>query len=113
MKTLLAFVLFPALLLADTNAYDFEAISVTNGAAIGFTASKLSPSNGPKPKSVFITVEDNDIRFRVDGSDPTTTEGHKLTTGSAGMTITGEENIRKFKAIGISGTGDLKVTYER
>jgi hypothetical protein len=113
-KIYFAFILLaPLKVFGSTNAYDYEAINATSGAAIGFSSSKTAPTNGPRPTSVFITVEDNDIRFRVDGTDPTTTEGHKLTTASSGMTITGADNIRKFKAIGISGTGDLKVTYER
>ncbi len=98
---------------ADTSAYDFEALTVTNGAAVGLTSSKLSPSNGPLPVDVFITVEDTDVRFRLDGTSPTTTEGHKLTTTPSGMTVTGYDNLKRLKFIGISGTADVKVTYER
>jgi hypothetical protein len=98
--------------LAETNSFDYESISATSSTAIGFSASKLSPTNGPKPTTVFVTVEDNDVRFRTDGTSPTTTEGHKLAMGAT-LTISGQEEIQHFKAIGVSGTGTLKVTYER
>lgn len=114
----LSLILFPLWLsglakAADSNAYDYESISITSSTAVGFTAAKLSPSNGPKPTSAFVTVETNDVRWRVDGTAPTTTEGHQFKTTSAGMTISGYENLLRFKAIGESGTGTLRVTYER
>lgn len=115
MKMILYSICFMVLagpVMAEVNAYDYEAIAVTSTTAIGFSAGKLSPSNGSRPKSIFISVEDANIRFRVDGTDPTTTEGHLLTT-SDGVTITGPDNIRAFRAIGVSSTADMKVTYER
>lgn len=99
---------------AETNAYDYESITVTTSAVKGLTAAVLSPSGGARPKSVFITIETDSIRFRVDGSDPTATEGHQVSEDVTGLTLTGEENLRHFRAIGSgSASATLRVTYER
>lgn len=96
-----------------TNAYDFEKLTISSSTASGFTAAKLAPSNSAEVKSVFITVETTDIRFRMDGTDPDQTTGHLVATTTSGITITGEENIRNFSMIGIGAASTVQVTYER
>jgi hypothetical protein len=54
---------------------DYESISV-GGAAVGLTAAKVAGH-----RSVLITVEGATVRFRLDGVDPTTSEGHLLNAG--------------------------------
>lgn len=113
-----ALMVLPLLLLAsesrtETNAYDFEVITVTSSTPVGFSSGKLSPTNGPKPRSAFVTVETDDIRFRVDGTTPTVNYGHKVLSTSSGITISGPENVQHFKAIGVDNTCTLMVTYER
>lgn len=97
----------------STNAFDFETIAVTSSAAVGLTSSKTTPTNGPRAKSAFVTVETDDIRFRYDGSSPTNSAGHKILSTSSGFTIVGEENLRHFKAIGVDAACTLQVSYER
>jgi len=94
------------------NAYDYESITVSTS-AVGLTGSKYAPSGEEAAKRVFITVESGSIRYRYDGTDPTSSEGHLITEGGY-LTITGKSNIEKFKAIR-AGTSDavLRVTYER
>ena len=55
--------------------FNFETITVST-AAIGFTASILA--SDPKPKKIIITVETQQIRYRMDGTDPSATVGHLL-----------------------------------
>lgn len=105
-------VFLPFVCRAD-NAYDYESITVTSSTAVGFTPSKMSPTNGPRAKSVFLTVETDDIRFRMDGTSPTTSVGHIVLSTTQGVTISGEENIQKFSAIGVDNTCTLRVTYQR
>lgn len=99
-------------------AYDYEAITVST-TAVGLTSTKVTPSdaaNTPahgKAFEVFISVETNGIRYRIDGTDPTASEGHPVASGEA-ITITGYNNIRRLKMIR-SGAADaaVKVTFFR
>jgi hypothetical protein len=82
----------------------YEKITVTTGAAIGFT-------NVPSRCSeVLVICETNDVRFRTDGTDPTSTTGMVLEAGQ-NILLTGWTNISRFKAIAVSATGYLSVEY--
>jgi hypothetical protein len=89
----------------------YESIAVTN-AAVGFSVSTVK-SNAYYIKSVVVTCEDADVRFRVDGTNPTTSEGHLLKEDQA-LKLTEWEHIANFKAIR-DGTDDatLRCTFVR
>jgi hypothetical protein len=89
-------------------ALDYESITVSD-TVIGCTSSKLSKGENSCIR-VFITVEDSDIRYRLDGTSPTDSEGHKLTEGQ-NLTIYNLHDIVNFKAIRISTDAVIKVTY--
>lgn len=90
--------------------FDFETIPVAS-VGIGFTASKLASS--PKPKKVFISVETARIRYRIDGTDPTSTVGHILDPMDT-LTLEGFSQLNNFKSIRTGTTsGTLQVTYLR
>ena len=62
--------------------------------------------------SAIITVEDNPIRFRVDGTSPTSTEGHEAQDTEI-ITLDTEIEVRNFEAIKHStagGDAKLKMT---
>lgn len=48
--------------------------------------------------SALITTETGGLRWRYDGTDPTTTVGQLLAAGSS-MTISGHDLIRRFRMI--------------
>lgn len=88
----------------------FESITVT-GSAVGFTAANLK-SDTSKVWKVFLTLETAEIRFRLDGTAPTSAEGHIMSSGDT-LELTDPDGISNFKAIKTGGTsGVLKVTYE-
>lgn len=105
-----------------------EAISATTGGVVTLTASKYATttvfghnSGGtPIPQTVIaedalITVTGNAIRWTVDGTDPTTGAtgtGHDAAVADV-IILEGFDAIRRFKAIGQTGTGVLHVTYFR
>lgn len=93
-------------------AYDYETITIDNtSGGVGLTSGKLTTT--PRPKRVFITVEDAQIRYRVDSGAPTSTVGHILNPMDI-ITIEGIHNLTNFKAIRTGATsGKLQVTYER
>ena len=99
------------------DAYDYEAITVSN-TAIGLTATKVRPSAAANTPAhggafeVFISVETNAIRYRIDGTDPTASEGHPLAAGDK-LTVTGHNNIRRLKMIRQSADAAVKVTFFR
>lgn len=59
---------------------------------------------------VFITIENNDIRFRIDGGTPTSSVGH-LAAENRELYFEDPESIRNFSCIGSGGTAILNVTY--
>ena len=82
--------------------------------AVNLTSAYIRPQTGDYKnmlcRQIFLTCEDNNIRFLTEGSTATSTTGHKLLKNQS-LTITGHNNIRNFNAICISGDGVLIVTY--
>lgn len=98
---------FPALLGVDPRDYEDITISTT---ATGFTASKMT-NNGIQIKAVRISVETAGIRYREDGSDPSSTVGHAREAGDE-FIVVGYNAIANFRAIRIGAEdATLRCTY--
>ena len=94
------------------SAYDYEVITV-NTVVKSLDAAKIAPSNGAPARAVLITVEDASLRFRLDGSNPTATNGHRLQAGDV-LVLVGVNNLRNFRAIRDTGTSaTIRVSYLR
>jgi hypothetical protein len=79
-------------------------------AAVGLTVSKFNAYAGYEVKAL-LTLETAEIRWWIDGTDPTATEGHPLEAGQ-NLTLEGYKNLSQFRAIRTGATsGVLKVTY--
>lgn len=92
------------------NTYAYESITV-GASAIGFTEAKIiANTEGFTIGSVFCTLETAQIRFRLDGTDPTSSEGHLL---EPGQSLTIEYNdVVNFRSIRTGGTsGVLKASF--
>jgi hypothetical protein len=89
------------------SAYDYESLTITNAVAVSVTASKLD-----SVRQAIITVEDNPIRCRWDGTAPTTTEGHLFQSGDA-LTLQFATDIYHFRAIATGANAKIRVTYSR
>lgn len=93
--------------------YAYESLTVSS-TAVGLTASKYTQTSATLPtisaKFALITVEDDAIRFRTDGTDPTTTEGHKLAAGDT-LLLDCWDDIRRFKAIRVTTDAKIRVSY--
>ncbi len=115
--TLLSFTLFISVAYSALyyfQGYDNEQLSVTTGAVVQFTQSKLNAGGNEKTTRVFCTVEDNDIRYWYDEGSagaPTTSNGIVVASGSS-FEIFGYENINSFGMIGITGTAVVHVQFE-
>lgn len=93
----------------------FEKITIST-AAKGFTSSKILPTSGDYInigcRETFVTLEDADIRFTLDGTPPTTDLGHILMAGES-LTIKDPDDISNFRAIRDGDVdGVLMCTYK-
>ena len=84
----------------------YEAITVA-GTAIGLDTAKFNEFT----KRVLITIEDQTVRYRYDGTNPTTAEGHPLYDKDV-LIVEGYGNISRLKMIATGSDAKAKVTYE-
>ena len=85
----------------------FEQITVTDA-----DVKSLDPEiSGNSFKKAVITIEDADLRWRTDGTNPTTSIG---LLGAAGgvIVLNGNSAIKNFRCICRSGTAVLNVQYQ-
>lgn len=88
-------------------AFTYESLTITNAVAVPLT---LATFDGAL--SANITVEDNPIRVRWDGTAPTTTEGHLMQAGDQ-MKLDFTADIWHFRAIATGGNAKLRITYSK
>lgn len=88
----------------------FEQVTVANS-AIGFTATKITPTGGPMATQASCRLETAEIRYTVDLTAPTTTVGTLLEPGDT-LVLSGHDVLANFKAIRTGATsGVLDCTY--
>ncbi len=94
--------------LSVTVAYGavFESLTVTSAAVKTITSTTYNPTSAKVADECLCTLETASFRFRIDGTDPTTSEGHLLNAGDI-LTLQGDQ-IGQFKAIASSTTCTLK-----
>lgn len=89
------------------SAFAYESKTVTNAAVVGFTAATMDGATRAN-----VTVENNPIRIRWDGTDPTTSEGHLLQSGDT-MILDFTADLWHFRAIATGANAKIRVTYSR
>jgi hypothetical protein len=98
----------------DRNPGDYESITVTD-VATGLSSLKVRPMAGNyancKARGALLSLEDADLRVRLDGGLPTSMDGHYLSQGAV-ITVLGTQALDQLRVIK-AGTGDgkLRVTY--
>jgi len=103
--------------LKDYTPFAFEVIAVgTVGSETGFSTVKYRPANGGLPVRVAHVMVDPGpmVRFTLDGTTVTSTNGHQLTSFMQ-YDVIGFDAIKNFKSISAkSATGaQITVTYFR
>jgi hypothetical protein len=88
-------------------AFTYEALTITSGAAVPLT---LATFDGALTAN--ITVENNPIRIRWDGTSPTTTEGHLLQAGDQ-IKLDFTADLWHFRAIATGADSKIRVTYSK
>jgi len=92
-------------------AFAYEAITVS-GTPIGFTRSVVVPTDSLPGAAAMFSVETATVRFRVDGSDPSSSVGHLLAIGDV-ITVYGVNNLINFRGVKVGSDASLLVTYMR
>lgn len=82
------------------SSYESKTVS---SAAVGVTAAKCR-------LAAYITVETNPIRYRIDGTDPTTAEGH-LVAANEYIWLANETAISNLKMIATGADATVRVTH--
>ena len=93
------------------DAIDFESITVSSS-AIGPTAAMIADDKGQAPYYALFTVETNSVRFRMDGTDPTASVGHKVDAGQ-NVEIHGKGNVARIKFIAVTADATVMASYGR
>jgi len=78
-------------------------------AASGFTDGTIKQAAGNAAVAV-VTVEDDQIRYWVDGSTPTASSGHLAESGTS-FTICGLNSIDNFSAIRVTTDAEIKASF--
>ena len=89
----------------DRTPINYEKISVTTAAVF-----RLTEALREAAQAVFITVETNSLRYRIDSGDPDINDGHIVIAG-ANMYFVDPKSIRELRMIGFGGTAVIIVTY--
>ncbi len=93
---------------------DYEMVAV--GAAVSsLSLIKIKPASGAyarmSARAAMISSESGDLRFRIDGGQPTADEGHYLVNGDT-LVLSGAQALQQFKAVRAGDTDvTLRVTY--
>lgn len=97
-----------------TDIFAFEALSVSN-TAVGFTAATHDPvgatSNTPAI-AAYASVEGGSVRWRADGTDPTTSVGTLLGDGDE-IVVWGTMDIKSIRFISTAGTVTVNTHFAR
>lgn len=96
------------------SAFAYESVTVDNTTGgVRFTKLTHTPAAGNPAKRAIVTVETAQIRYKIDGGAPTSSEGHILNVNDV-LSINGQGNINNFRAIRVGSTsGVIKCTFER
>ena len=76
------------------------------------TVKQLSSIYRNTAGAVFITVELNNIRYRIDGGNPDANDGHPVVAGQ-NIWLTDARSILNFRMIAVGGGARVIVTYYR
>jgi hypothetical protein len=91
----------------ELTPFAYEKLSVTSDAISALNTDYTATAIG-----CFITVESNNIRYRIDGGDPDIDDGH-LVHVNQNLWFSNPASVRNFKAIAEELTSTLIVTYYR
>jgi len=92
---------------------DYATLTVSNTAKGLADATPAITAVTPTVKRAVITLETDQVRWRCDGTAPTSSEGHLMEVGSALSFMSNgyQQTLNKIKFIRVTGDAALKITY--
>jgi len=121
MKKLL-FLVLTAVVLASSSAWGFMDVVITDNTPFAYekitvttsSVSMLDKTYRDSARAIFLTVEDNSIRYRIDGGNATSSDGHLLSSSALqNLWLHDGWAIKNLRMIGIDGNATAIVTYYR
>lgn len=93
----------------DWTPFHYENITVTVD-----SVSMLTEAHRDVAGAVFITIEDNNVSYRIDGGNPTSVLGHYLiSSANQNLWLNNIFALKSLRMIAIGGNSLIKVTYYR
>ena len=113
--TLMLFVLvsiawsFTNVIVVDRTPFKYKKMNILTSAVSSLNATFANNSG-----AVFLTIETNSIRYKIEGGDPTSTDGHLVSSAVfQNLWLHDRSAIRNLKMIAIDGNSTAHVTYYR
>ena len=98
---------FMDVIITDNTPFAYEKINVTTS-----SVSMLNKAYRDSARAIFLTVEDNPLRYRIDGGNATSSEGHLLSDSALqNLWLHDRYAIKNLRMIGIGGNATAIVTY--
>jgi len=93
------------------NCIDYFLLAVTNASALGLSSATPALSNSVA--RIVATIENDQVRYREDGTPPTTTEGILLNDGDelSFMDARYHSVLRDIKFIAVSANVNIRGAY--
>lgn len=98
-------------MIAVGEAFAREQLSVSTVASL--TAATFQEAGKVPAIAAYLTVSDGIVCYRVDGTNPPAALAEHVLAPGGYILLTGINNLRNFRAIALSGTVTLQVTYFR
>lgn len=94
------------------NCIDYATLAVSS-TAVGLGSASPTLTAGTTVKRAIITVETDQVRWRADGTAPTSSEGHLLEAGDVlnFLDANYESILGNLKFIRVTSDAALKITY--
>lgn len=93
----------------DWTPFAYENITVVTDAV-----SMLTEVHRDIAGAIFLTLEDNNASYRIDGGDPTSILGHHLiSSANQNLWLNNIFAVKNLRMIAIGGSSLIKVTYYR
>lgn len=91
----------------DRTSSNYKKMIITTSAV-----SSLNATLAANSEAVFLTVETNPIRYKIEGGNPTSTDGHLVSSAVyQNLWLHDKHSIRNLKMIAIGGNSTVHVTY--
>lgn len=96
----------------DVNILDWEPYAYETRVVSTTTISRPFVTYRNNAGALFLTVETNDIHYRIDGGNPSATLGHLIVAAThQSFWLNNQVAIQNLRMIAVDGNATVKITY--